>query len=169
MPEKDTIFSSTIKHDGIFSFKDFYLFCHEWLTEETELRIVEKKYEEKIIGDSKDIIVEWLGDKKLTDYFRFDMNVKFTIRKLSDVEVSQNGINIKTNKGSVKIAVKGILTRDYDGKFETTAFKKFLRAIYEKWIITSRIVEMEDNITSGSDTFLNQAKAYLDLEGKKGL
>ena len=121
------------------------------------------------MGDSKDIIIEWLGDKKLTDYFRFDMNVKFTIRKLSNVEVSQNGINIKTNKGSVKVAVKGILTRDYDGKFETTAFKKFLRAIYEKWVITSRINEMEEKISSGSDSFLNQAKAYLDLEGKKGL
>jgi hypothetical protein len=167
MAEKDTIFSSTIKYDGIFSFKDFYLFCHEWLTEETELDIVEKIYEEKIKGDSKDIIVKWDGEKKLTDYFRFDMKVEFTIRNMKDVEVSQDGINIKTNNGSAKVAVKGILTRDYDGKFEATAYRKFIRSIYEKWVITSRIEEMEGKIVSGSDNFLNQAKAYLDLEGKK--
>ena len=169
MPEKDTIFSSTIKYDGIFSFKEFYLFCHEWLTEETDLKITEKKYEEKIKGDEKDIIIKWAGEKKLTDYFRFDMDVEFTVRRLKDIEVSQNGVNIKTNDGSVKVKVKGILVKDYDGKFETTAFKKFLRAIYEKWIITSRIVEMEEKISSGCDDFLNQAKAYLDLEGKKRL
>jgi len=170
MPEKDTIFSSIIKHVGIFSFKDFYLFCYEWLTEETALDPVrEEKYEEKIKGDEKDIIIKWVGEKKLTDYFRFDMIVEFTVRRLKDVEVSQDGINIKTNQGDVKVKVKGILVRDYDGKFETSAFKKFLRAIYEKWIITSRIVEMEEKISTGCDAFLNQAKAYLDLEGKKGL
>ena len=97
------------------------------------------------------------------------MDVEFTVRRLKDIEVSQNGVNIKTNDGSVKVKVTGILVKDYDGKFETTAIKKFLRAIYEKWIITSRIVEMEEKISSGSDAFLNQAKAYLDLEGKKGL
>jgi len=167
MPEKDTIFSSTIKYDGIFSFKDFYLFCYEWLTEETDLYITEKKYEEKIQGDQKDVIVEWEGMRKLTDYFRFDMKVDFTIRRLKDVEVSQGGVNIKTNQGSVKVKVKGILTRDYDGKFETTASKKFLRGIYEKWVITSRIGEMEEKISTECDDFLNQAKAYLDLEGKK--
>ena len=167
MPEKDTIFSSTIKNTGIFSFKNFYIFCHEWLTEETDLKVIEKKYKEKITGDSKEIIIEWEGERELTDYFRFDMKVKFSIRGLKDVEVSQEGVNIKTNSGEVKVAVQGILVRDYDGKFETTAIKKFLRGIYEKWIITSRIVEFEEKITEECDKFLNQAKAYLDLEGKK--
>ena len=167
MAEKDTIFTSTIKNAGIFNFKGFYLFCHEWLTEETELDLTEKKYEEKIKGDEKDIIIDWIGVRKLTDYFRLDMKVKFTVRSMKDVEVSQNGINIKTNEGSVKVKVQGILVRDYDGKFETTVFKKFLRSIYEKWVITSRIEEMEGKIVEESDKFLNQAKAYLDLEGKK--
>lgn len=168
MVEKDTIFSSTIKHTGIFSFKEFYLFCHEWITDELDLDVfMEEKYEEKIMGDAKDIIIKWVGERKLTDYFRFDIEVKFTIRYLQDIEVSRDGINIKTNKGSVKTAVKGILVKDYDGKFERTAFKKFLRAIYEKWVITSRILEMEEKVITECDKFLNQAKAYLDLEGKK--
>jgi len=168
MAEKDTIFSSIIKNEGIFSFKDFYLFCYEWLKEETEMDpLKEEKYEEKIKGDEKDIIIKWIGERKLTDYFRFDVKVEFTVRHLKDIEVSQDGINVRTNKGDVKVSVKGILVRDYQGKFETTAFKKFLRAIYEKWVITSRIVEMEEKMSKECDDFLNQAKAYLDLEGKK--
>jgi len=65
------------------------------------------------------------------------------------------------------LSIKGTLVRDYDGKFETTAFRKFLRAIYEKWVIASRITEYEDKIAGACDEFLEQAKAYLDLEGKK--
>ena len=71
------------------------------------------------------------------------------------------------NKGAIQISIKGNLIRDYQGKFETTAFNKFLRSIYEKWVISSRIDHYEDKIISECDEFLSQAKAYLDLEGKK--
>jgi len=168
MPEKETIFSSKIKYTGIFSFKDFYKFCYDWLTEETGLKLVEDKYTEKIDGAEKKIEVEWTGEKKLTDYFRFDTKIKMIAGKLKEVEINQGGAKLKTNQGSVEVEIKGILVRDYEGKFETTAFKKFLRGIYEKWVIPSVIEEYKGKISSDSDTFLNQAKAYLDLEGKKG-
>jgi len=167
MAEKDDIYSSKVKYDGIFSFRDFYKFCYEWLIDETKVDLSEKKYVEKIKGSSKDIGVEWEGSKKMTEYFKFDIKIKFRILGLSEVEINDGGRKIKTNKGSVEISIKGTLVRDYDGKFETTAFRKFLRAIYEKWVIASRITEYEDKIAGACDEFLEQAKAYLDLEGKK--
>jgi hypothetical protein len=167
MAEKDDIYSSKVKYDGIFSFRDFYKFCYEWLIDETKVDLSEKKYVEKIKGSSKDIDVEWEGSKKMTEYFKFDIKIKFRILGLSEVEINDGGRKIKTNKGSVEISIKGTLVRDYDGKFETTAFRKFLRAIYEKWVIASRITEYEDKIAGACDEFLEQAKAYLDLEGKK--
>tara|TARA_Y100000296_G_C5164136_1_gene253582 strand:+ start:1105 stop:1608 length:504 start_codon:yes stop_codon:yes gene_type:complete len=167
MAEKDTLISNKIKYNGIFSFKDFYNFCHKWLTEETGLTIFENKYEEKLEGDSKQIQIEWSGSKKLTDYFKFEIKVKFRITGLTKVEITQNGTKTQTNKGGVEIKADGIIVRDYEGKFETNAFKKFLRSIYEKWIITSRIEEFQGKIISDSDEFLSQAKAYLDLEGKR--
>lgn len=167
MAEKETIFSSNVKYTGIFLFKEFYKFCHEWLTEETGLDIYEKKYEEKIEGNAKGIIVEWKGERELTDYFRFDTKIEFDIKGLTNVEVTQGGKKISTNQGRIKIKVKGILVRDYEGKFETTAHKKFMRSVYEKWVIPSRIDQYEVKIATKCDEFLTQAKAYLDLEGKK--
>ena len=167
MVEKDTIFNSSIKYTGVFSFKDFYKFCHEWLTEETVLNLAEKKYQEKLSGDSKEINIEWEGFRKLTDYFKFEMKVKFEIKQLKEVELVENGKKIKTNEGAIKIMVKGTLSRDYQGKFETGPGRKFMRGIYEKWIIPSRIDQMEDKIIGDCDEFLMQAKAYLDLEGKR--
>ncbi|MEM3141526.1 MAG: hypothetical protein QXX55_01930, partial [Candidatus Pacearchaeota archaeon] len=157
----------TIKYNGIFSFKDFYKFCYEWINEEIGINVSETKYEEKIKGDTKDIVVEWEGEKEMTDYFRFDFKVRFEVSSLKNVEVSQNGLKISTNQGSIKISVKGVLARDYKGKFEMSAFKKFLRSVYEKWVIPSTISEYESKIVGACDEFLSQAKAYLDLEGKK--
>ncbi len=167
MAEKNDIFSSKIKHDGIFSFKDFYKFCYDWLTEEAGLKVSEEKYVEKLGGDSKNIDVEWVGKKDVTDYFKFEISVTFKIVGLTNVEINQAGKKIKTNKGSVEVKIKGTLVKDYEGKFEKTAFQKFMRSIYEKWIIHARISEYEDKLAGDCDEFLNQAKAYLDLEGKK--
>ncbi len=169
MPEKDVIFSSKIKNVGVFLFKDFYKFCYDWLTDETTLLISETKYAEKLKGNTKDIDIEWEGERKVTDYFKFHVKITFRILGLTEVEATQQGKKIKTNQGSVEVKVKGTLIRDYEGKFETTAFKKFLRSIYEKWVIPSRIEQFEEKLINDCDEFLNQAKAYLDLEGKKSL
>ena len=166
MPEKDTIFSSKIKYSGIFLFKDFYRFCYDWLTDETGLFISEDKYAEKLEGDSKNIDLQWTGIRKVTDYFKFEVKVTFRILRLTNVEISRNNTKIKTNKGSVEIKVKATLIRDWQGKFEAKAFRKFLRSVYEKWIIPSRIEQFEDKLIGDCDEFLSQAKAYLDLEGK---
>jgi hypothetical protein len=167
MAEKDTVFSSSIKYNGIFSFKDFYKFCYDWITDEMDLKISEDKYEEKLAGETKEILVDWTCSKKLTDYFKFEAKVSFVARPLQNVQITEGGAKISTNKGGIKVSIKGVLVRDYDGKFETTAFKKFMRSVYEKWIIPSRVDQFQDKIIGNCDEFLSQSKAYLDLEGKR--
>lgn len=166
MPEKDTIFSSKVKYGGIFLFQDFYRFCYDWLIDETGLDISEEGYTEKLSGDSKNIEVKWIGTRKVTDYFKFEIKISFRIIGLTNVEIMQNNTKIKTNKGVVEIKISGTLVRDYQGKFEVNSFQKFLRSIYEKWVISSRIEEFEEKLVGDCDEFLSQAKAYLDLEGK---
>ena len=167
MLEKETVFSSQVKYDGIFSFKDFYKFCYDWLTEETGMIIMENKYSEKLAGDSKSIEIKWEGKRDLTDYFRFEAKISFSVYGLKKVEITNGGVKVETNKGQVKVKTEGILSRDYKGKFEPSAFNKFLRGIYEKWIITSKVEEFKERIIKYCDEFLLQSKAYLDLEGRR--
>ena len=167
MPEKDKIFSSKVKYSGVFSFTDFYRFCYEWIVEEMGMAVVEDKYIEKLNGDSKNIDVEWTGSKKATDYFKFEVKVAFRIIGLKKVEVQRGSAKVKTNEGSVEVKISAILVRDYEGRFEKGAFRKFMRAIYEKWVIPSRVGDYEDKLVGDTDEFLAQVKAYLDLEGKK--
>ena len=167
MAEKDKLFSSKIKYNGIVDFAEFYKFCYEWLRDETGLLLSEDKYTEKISGDAKNIDIEWTGIRNITDYFRLEVKVKFRILGLTNVEVNQGEKKIKTNKGSVEVEVKGNLVRDYEGKFEKNAFQKFLRGIYEKTVIHARVEQFQEKIINDCDEFLAQAKAYLDLVGKR--
>ena len=167
MAEKETIFSSKVEYNGFFSFKDFYKFCHAWLKEETGLDLIEDKYEEKLAGDLKELIIDWTGTKEITDYFKYEIKINFKARRLKEVEIQKAGAKVKTNEGSIAVTLKGTLVRDYEGKFEKSAGQKFMRSIYEKWVIPARIEEYEGKLAEDCDEFLGQAKAYLDLEGKK--
>jgi len=167
MPEKESIFSSKIKFGGVFNFADFYRFCYDWLLDETNLIVSEDKYVEKLVGDGKNIDVEWNCFRKITDYFRFEVKINYRILGMTNIEVQKDGAKLKMNKGSVEVGVKGTLVRDYQGKFEKTSTQKFMRGIYEKWVIPSRVDQYEDKLIGDCDEFLNQAKAFLDLEGKK--
>lgn len=166
--EKDQIFISKIKYDGVFSFKDFYKFCYDWLNEEIIFEVIEEeKYAEKVAGSSKNIDVVWNCSKKISDYFKFAAKIEFRILGLSKVEMNQGGAKISSNKGSVEVKAKGFLVKDWNGKFEKSATKMMWRSIYEKLIIPHRVDAMETMVAGKMDEFLGQAKAFLDIEGKK--
>jgi len=167
MAEKDKLVSNKIKYNGILDFAEFYKFCYEWLRDETGLLLSEDKYAEKISGDSKNIDIEWTGIRDLTDYFRFEAKVVFRVMGLTNVEIMQGNKKIKTNKGNIELSIKGNLVRDYKSKFEKSAFQKFLRGIYEKSVIAARVEQFQEKIITDCDEFLAQAKAYLDLVGKR--
>ncbi|HTZ41673.1 MAG TPA: hypothetical protein VMC07_00495 [Candidatus Omnitrophota bacterium] len=168
MAEEETVFSSRVRYNGIFSFKDFYEFCYTWLRNDTNLTTFsEDKYSEKLAGEAKNIDVEWTGHRDITDYFRIRMKVKFVIKGMTQVKVKKGGAEVDSNKGDIEVQVKGMLVKDYNSKFEMSAFKKFLRAFYEKYIILSVVKEFKGRIVQECDEFLTQAKAFLDLEGKR--
>ncbi len=162
--EKEEVYSSKISYDGIFSFKDLYVFCYNWLTEENGFDVSENEYSEKISGPSKEITIRWTGGREVTDYFAFEIKVGFDVKALTEIEVNKGGVKEKSNKGKLKISVKANLLRDYDGKFETSGRMKLWRGIYEKWIISQRVAEFEDKLSGAADEFLSQTKAFLDLE-----
>src|SRR3989344_1844901 len=103
----------------------------------------------------------------LTEETGLEVKISIKVLGLEKVEISENGKKIQTNKGSISLKVKGDLVKDYDGKFEGNAFRKFLRGVYEKWVISSRVDQYQDKLAGACNEFLAQSKAYLDLEGKK--
>lgn len=167
MAEKNQVFSSKIKYNGIVSFKDFYKFCYDYLKEELEFDLAETKYGEKLNGDLKDIDIEWKGFKKIDDYFKHEIKVEFQIRQLKNVEIVQDTKKIKTNQGVIEVKLKGEIVRDYRSHYATNPTRKWMRSIYEKWVIQAKIEKVEEKLIMDCDEFLRQAKAYLDLEGKR--
>jgi hypothetical protein len=166
MAEKNTVFKEAIKHKGYWNFADLYGFCFDFLKDEG-YTIKEKAYTEKIGGAGKEIIIEWDCSKKVTDYFKNHIKVDWHILGMKDTEVERDGKKENTNKGEVKITIEGMLEKDYEDKWENKALWKFLRGIYEKYVIRTTIDQYEDRLIDVTVKFVGELKAFLQLSTVK--
>jgi len=165
MAELDVVFTGKVKQKGVFDFAELYNFTYNWFVDK-DYFIVEKVYTEKAQPDGKEVEIEWEAKRKISDYFRFVIKVNWRILGMKDVEVMKEGDKVKINKGYPEIKVKATLEKDYEHRWEGNALLKFLRGVYDRFVIRGRIESYEEKIYQEADEFLAQTKAFLALEGK---
>lgn len=166
MADKDQIIKEKVEHSGLWDFSGFYGYSHSWLKEEG-YGVVEEKYSEKVSGNARDITIEWRATKKLSDYLKIEIQVRFEVKELVEVEVETDGKKKKMNKGKVSVEIKGNLIKDPDSKWEGSASYRFLRDWYNKYIIPKRIDSIEGKVEGDVKEFKEQLKSYLELSGKR--
>jgi len=167
MVELDQLFKSKVKHNGIFNFKETYRVLYEWLIDQG-YDLNEKQYKEVIsAGNAKEIEIEWDAVRKVSDYFRFEIKVNWHIIGMTSVEVEIDGVKEKMNKGQFEIEAKCILQKDYEDRWTMNPFYKFLRGLYDRYVIPARIEQYEGKLIGENDEFLAQCKAFLALTGKR--
>jgi hypothetical protein len=166
MVEKDKVFSGKLKHTGIFSFSELYEFIYDAIKSENYV-LKEKKYSEKILGESKTIEIDWESDKKVSDYFRFQIKLVWLITGLKKVEVKKEDQKVTMNSGAVEIKYAATIIKDYESRWEGQPFWKFLRGVYDRYIIRPRIDYYEDKVEDELRDLVSNIKAFLALEAKK--
>ncbi len=165
MAEKSEVFNQVLKSKGFWNFTELYNFCFNWLVDEG-YNVKEKEYVEKIGGAGKEINITWEAAKKVTDYFKNEVNVSWHILGMKDAEIEREGRKESTNKGEVKITIKGNLVRDQEDRWETKPFWKFMRGTYEKYVIRTTIDEYEDRLEGKMKSYVGDVKAFLQVEGR---
>ncbi len=162
MAEKDNVFEQDFKQKGFFNYVELYNFCFNWFKEH-RYKILEDSYTEKLQGNGKEILIKWTALKKVSDYFKEEIKISWHILGLTDAEVMVGDKKEKTNKGEVKIKIAADLIRDYEENWDKTAFYKFIRGIYDKYIIRNTKDLYEDRLADAAREFYNDAKAFLNL------
>ena len=165
MVEKDEVFAGKIKQLAVFDFKEFYRYCYTWLVDKG-YTVFEKLYSEKVGPTGKEVEIKWEAERKISDYFKFRLKFDWRILNMKEVEAEKEGVKVKMNHGFPEIKVTAILEKDYEHRWESNAFLKFLRGMYDRYIIRGRIEQYEVRIFADAEEFLAQAKSFLSLEGK---
>jgi len=167
MVERDVLFGTKIKHNGLYDFKETYRILFEWLMDHG-YDVVEKSYKEVVQGGgAKEIEVEWDALKKVSDYFRFLMSVKFHPMAMTSVEVEIDGQKKKMNKGAMDVEVKIVLLKDYEERWSGRPIWKFLRTLYDRYLIRERVEQYEGKLIQEMNEFVAQTKAFLAMTGTR--
>ena len=145
--------------------KEFDRFCYTGLADENYV-ITEKTYSEKVTATGKDVEIEWEAKKKISDYFRFVIKANWRILGMTTVEIQKEGTKVNIQKGYAEIKVSGTLEKDWLHRWEGNAFAKFLRGVYDRYIIRGRVDQYETKLFKECDEFIAQAKSFVALEGQ---
>ena len=166
MTERDLLIKEKVENRGIFDFKGLYRFAHNWFKDEG-YGVDEDEYVEKVSGNSRDIDIKWKATKKLSDYFKVEHLIKFKIEKLTDVEVEIDGEKKQTNKGKVEVEIKSSLVSDPESKWDKSPTQRFLRDVYSKYIIPTRVDNVKNEVIGDAQKFKEELKSCLELMGKR--
>lgn len=166
MAEKDLLIKEKVESTGLFDFGGFYSYAYGWFKYE-EYVVIEEEYTEKVSGNEREMIIKWKARKKLSDYFTIDIAIKYEIRNMVDVEVEIDGKKKKMNKGRITAEIKGTLIKDSQSGWETSNWYKFLREIYDKYVIPGRIENMEEKVFKEVWDFKDALRSYLQLSVTK--
>ena len=129
MSEKDYVTPSQgiiIQKDGSFDINKLYKNISMWYFRRN-YDFTEKENSNKIGSSGSEVKLILQGDRKVDSYVKFHADMVIEAFKYKD------------GKGKLRINVYAYLELDYDNKWENNALNKFLRHIYNKVIIKSKI------------------------------
>jgi len=167
MADREIIIREKLTHEGIFDFSALYSYAHAWFQEEQYNGVDEERYSEKVSGNKRNLLIDWIATKNYSEYFKIELKINFKISNLTDVEVEIDNQKKKMNKGSIEINVKGTLIKDPDSKWESSPFTRFTREIYNKFIIPARVLNVKNKVSDHSQRFKDDIKALLELSGRR--
>ena len=164
MVESTSVAKLKIKQRATFDMGELYKVMFRWFSR-NNYDFQEKEYLEKAMGDgsSKQLEIAWFGRRKISDYFRFDIKVRFLIIGLESAEIEVGDIKRKTNKGDLEMRFEANLMHDYEGKYEGNPLTKFFKDLYNKFIIKSRIDEYETQLHEEVYELVDEIKSFLNL------
>ena len=156
------------KMKSVFDLRDTYKHAKDWL-DYYNYDVVEKKYKHKEGTSGREIEIVWSVTRPIDEYTMFDLEIKWLCLGVKDVQVSVGDKKVKMQRGEINVFVDAYLVLDWQHKWEETAFLKFMRSLFEKYLYRGHIEDLKGELWKEGWAFYNEVKAYLNIYEFKGL
>jgi hypothetical protein len=154
---------------GVFDLNSLYKTIRTWFTK-NRYTPFEKVYKDKP-GDptGRELVDEWMGQKKVTGYIRFNVYVDIKGWNLVDVEVPVGDKKVKRQSLRIRVRVWSELETDWEKRFENPVLEK-VRNFYEKYILKKELeTKWEAQLFGETYDLHGRLKQLLELEAEKNV
>jgi hypothetical protein len=146
IPTKYNVATDFVKHRGIFSFSELLQGIRKWYVDDDyEFHIIAHKFKiPSPLGAEHEIEIH--GEKKVTDYVRYHIDIFMKFYDVRDVELIKDGQKLKMNDGKLLIEIKCDLEFDWQQRFGGSKFLQALHDFYRNYIIKYKIKDYWEDI-----------------------
>lgn len=146
-----------------FDFHKLYKFMQEWLVSK-KYEFYEKENTHKDTRSGTEIIMQFVGEREIDDYVKYEIKVLMRIYDMEKVTVETKEGKKKLDMGMMYINIKATAIIDYMGIWGKTKFNRFLGYMYNNYIIKRKINERYlGNLYGEMMGFYTGVKEQLDL------
>jgi len=157
-----------IKYAGIFDFADLIARIKKW-SAQRYYGIGEKEHAEAVKPSGKDILFEFEGERKVTDYVKFEVIVKITILRLIDVIRETSEGKERKQQAEVEVGIKAWMVKNYKDTFKSedkSKIQEFFRQIYERFIAKRQLDNLKGKLVAEVLALGDEIKSSLNVPRK---
>lgn len=129
-----TIFKNRIVHEGPFDINLIYKVVKDWFSKH-KYDYTELENTVNFKPKGAEIKLRMRGERAVTSYYKFTINVNFLILETEKVKIKDKTLD----SGWLEMRMDVSLELDYRKRFEKTKFAKFIRFLYNNYIIKDQI------------------------------
>ena len=131
---KTLIDGKSLSYEGVFNLKELYRVIDKWFKDHGYDKQEIKNWED-VTENEKQIVLEIIPYKKVSDYARIDIRIFMIFSKLTEIELEKDKIKHKMNKGRAEFYFDAYVVTDYEHKWETKAVFYFIKNVFDKVFI----------------------------------
>ncbi len=128
------VFFHRIEMHGIYDMNRLYKQIKSWF-EENNYIYTEKENTTNVKDKGTELKMTLSGERKVTDYFKFEIEVKFLVVEMEKVKVKDKTLD----RGNLGAFIRAKMYFDYRNLWSKNKFSKLLRFIYDNFIIKKKI------------------------------
>lgn len=160
---KTLMWLKPLKYSGLVDVKGLYKTIDKWLSENHYDKVERRNFED-VYEDSRQIVLELVPYKKITDYAKVEIRIYMEFTNLKDEVVEKGGLKQKYYRGDLFFSFDCFLVTDYENHWETKATYFFIRTIVDKFIYKGYTKRFESEAISDTNELINEIKNYLNME-----
>ncbi|MBS3143996.1 hypothetical protein J4208_00255 [Candidatus Woesearchaeota archaeon] len=158
--------SSVIKYSGTFDILELLGGIKGWYAKRY-YELTEKEHSEAVKSSGKELVIEYEGVKKVTEYVTFKAVVKIVIYRLIDVLVETPQGKEKRQQAELDIGVKSWLSKNYKDTFKKSSkTQEFFRQVYERFIGKNHLDDLKTKLTNETLMLMDEIKTTLQVPKK---
>jgi hypothetical protein len=151
-----------IEYTGLFDLPGLIKLLDMWFKERGYDKRETKNYEE-VYENHRQVTIEMLPYKKISDNVKFEMRLFMIFKNLQETEVEKEGKKVRLMKGTAQIFMDAYMNTDYEHKWDKTPMYFFFRIMFDRYVYKNYIHRARNEFMSDVAKVEEEIKSYLNL------